>query len=70
MDIQMPRLSGVEVARGLAGQVPPILVFVTAHDHFALTAFELAALDYVVKPYREERLAQAVERARARLAGA
>lgn len=68
MDIQMPRLSGVEVAKRLGGRVPPIIVFVTAHDSYALTAFDLAALDYVVKPFHEERLARAVERARIRLA--
>ena len=68
LDIRMPGVDGLEVARQLAKQVsPPLLVFCTAFDAHALTAFETAALDYLVKPVRPERLAEALRRARTRL---
>ncbi|HYG55198.1 MAG TPA: LytTR family DNA-binding domain-containing protein [Burkholderiales bacterium] len=64
LDIQMPGLSGIEVARHLAGlERPPVVVFVTAHDRHAVEAFELAALDYLLKPVRAERLAAALKKA-------
>jgi two-component system response regulator AlgR len=64
-DIRMPRLDGVELAQQLAGLArPPALVFVTAHDEFALKAFELAAADYLMKPVRAPRLLEALRKAR------
>jgi two-component system LytT family response regulator len=62
LDIQMPDLSGLEVARHLAGAEAPILVFVTAYDQHAVEAFEVAALDYLLKPIRRERLAETMRR--------
>jgi DNA-binding LytR/AlgR family response regulator len=62
LDIHMPDLSGLEVARHLKGDDAPIVVFVTAYDQHAIEAFELAALDYVLKPIRRERLAETVQR--------
>ena len=62
LDIQMPDLSGLEVARHLTGDGAPIVVFVTAYDQHAVEAFEVAALDYLLKPIRRERLADTVRR--------
>ncbi len=62
LDIHMPDLSGLEVARHLRGADAPIVVFVTAYDRYAVEAFEVAALDYVLKPIRRERLAETVQR--------
>ena len=62
LDIQMPDLSGLEVARHLTGENAPMVVFVTAYDQHAVEAFEVAALDYLLKPIRRERLAEAVRR--------
>lgn len=63
LDVRMPGLSGLELARVLSRFVrPPVLVFVTAYDDHAVDAFELQALDYVLKPVRAERLAEAVRR--------
>lgn len=64
LDIQMPRLDGFEVVE-LAG-ARTRYVFVTAYDQFALKAFEVRALDYLLKPFSRERLAQALENVRAR----
>ncbi|ATJ86365.1 LytR/AlgR family response regulator transcription factor [Ralstonia solanacearum] len=70
LDIRMPGLSGIDVARALAqGAQRPLVVFVTAHDQFALDAFEQAAVDYVLKPVQTERLAATVLRLKERLAG-
>lgn len=64
VDIQMPGMSGLELVEAL-DQVPlPAVVFVTAHDAYAIRAFELNALDYLLKPVTRERLAQSVERVR------
>lgn len=64
VDIRMPRMDGIELARQLAGQPqPPALVFVTAYDEFALQAFELAAVDYLLKPARAPRLLDALKKA-------
>jgi len=69
-DIRMPRMDGVELAQQLAGLPdPPAIVFVTAYDEFALKAFELAAVDYLLKPARAPRLLDALRKAR-RLVGA
>ena len=62
LDIQMPDLSGLEVARHLTGEDAPVVVFVTAFDQHAVEAFEVAALDYLLKPIRRERLAEAMRR--------
>jgi len=62
LDIHMPDLSGLEVARHLKGAEAPVVVFVTAYDQHAIEAFELAALDYVLKPLRRDRLADTVRR--------
>ena len=63
LDIQMPGLGGLEVARHLATlENPPTVVFVTAHDRHAVEAFELNALDYLLKPVRAERLAAALRK--------
>jgi two-component system response regulator AlgR len=72
LDIAMPLMDGLEAARHLARlERPPAVVFCTAYDEHALAAFEAAAVDYLVKPVRRERLAEALERARrARAAGA
>ncbi|HEX4928079.1 MAG TPA: LytTR family DNA-binding domain-containing protein [Burkholderiales bacterium] len=66
LDIQMPGMGGLELARHLAGlEQPPAVVFVTAHDRHAVEAFELNALDYLLKPVRAERLAAALRKAAA-----
>lgn len=63
LDVQMPGLTGVELAQVLTRfRNPPPIVFVTAHEQHAVDAFELRAVDYVLKPVREERLAEAVRR--------
>ena len=69
LDIQMPGLSGFEVARRLLdrGQEPPALVFVTAFDQHAIEAFEVNAVDYLLKPVDGTRLEQALDRARRRV---
>ena len=62
LDIQMPGLTGLEVAQGVEGRTA--LVFVTAYDQYAVQAFEQAALDYVLKPVRPERLQTTLDRLR------
>lgn len=70
LDIAMPGIDGLEAARRLAQADPPTaVVFCTAYDAHALSAFEAAALDYLVKPVRPERLSAALGRVRAFLAG-
>ena len=64
LDIEMPKLSGFEVAELLGPEVA--VVFVTAYDRFAVKAFEVHAADYVLKPYRAERIREALRRARER----
>ena len=67
LDVHMPGLSGIDAARGMAGQAE--IVFVTAYDQYAVQAFEQGAIDYLVKPFEEPRLAATVERLRRRLEG-
>jgi DNA-binding LytR/AlgR family response regulator len=62
LDIQMPGLTGLEVAQGIEGATR--VVFVTAYDEYALTAFDAEAIDYVLKPVTAERLGRAIERTR------
>ena len=66
LDIRMPGLTGLDVARAAGPDVH--VVFVTAFDEYALQAFERAAIDYVLKPVTDDRLLQTIERLRARLA--
>ncbi|NOT33732.1 MAG: response regulator transcription factor [Candidatus Eisenbacteria bacterium] len=67
LDIQMPDFDGFEVVRRVAGEHLPAVVFVTAHDEFALRAFEIHALDYLLKPVAPGRLRDAIERVRREL---
>lgn len=65
MDIRMPGTDGIAAARALAeAEAPPAVVFVTAYGEHALAAFDVQAVDYLVKPVRRDRLAQALNRAR------
>jgi two-component system LytT family response regulator len=69
LDIHMPGISGLDLARSLATQEhPPMIVFVTAHDRYAVSAFELDAVDYLLKPYVNERVEEALDRLRSALA--
>jgi len=68
LDVHMPGLNGVEAARSIARRAE--VVFVTAYEQYAVTAFEQGALDYVVKPFDEARLADTVQRLQQRLARA
>ncbi|HIG11841.1 MAG: LytTR family DNA-binding domain-containing protein [bacterium] len=67
LDIQMPGLSGFEVAEELE-EDPPVIIFATAFDQYALAAFEVNAVDYLLKPFDDERFRQALLRAKQRLA--
>jgi two-component system LytT family response regulator len=67
LDIQMPGLNGLEVAAQLEQETAPLIVFVTAYDEHAVKAFDLNAVDYLLKPYDKERLLKAVTRVRDRL---
>jgi two-component system, LytTR family, response regulator len=64
LDVQMPGKTGLEVARAIGPDKMPATIFVTAYDQHALQAFDLAALDYLVKPFDDERFEQAFHRAR------
>ncbi|HEX5475708.1 MAG TPA: LytTR family DNA-binding domain-containing protein [Vicinamibacterales bacterium] len=64
LDVQMPKLDGFEVLDLIGGEVP--VVFITAYDQYALRAFEVHAIDYLLKPFSAERFAQAIDRARER----
>ncbi|MEO8132769.1 MAG: LytTR family DNA-binding domain-containing protein [Betaproteobacteria bacterium] len=72
LDIQMPEMTGLEVARSLAasGDLKCHVVFVTAFDHYAVEAFEANAVDYVLKPYSDARLQAAVDRLKERMSTA
>jgi len=67
LDIRMPGLSGLDLARAIDPQDAPAFIFVTAFSRFATDAFELAAVDYLLKPVEFDRLHEALERARVRL---
>jgi two-component system LytT family response regulator len=67
LDVEMPRGSGLDVVREVGPSKMPVTVFVTAHGDFAVEAFELAAADYLLKPYSDERFDEAFRRARARV---
>ena len=66
LDVQMPKLSGFEVLELIGRNVP--VIFTTAYDQYALSAFEVHAIDYLLKPFSAERFAEALARARERLA--
>ena len=68
LDVQMPGMDGFEVLKSLRGD-PPHVVFATAYDEYALRAFEVEAVDYLLKPFARQRVHDAVERVRSRLAG-
>ena len=67
LDVQMPEVSGFDVLRALPPETWPAVIFVTAHDQHAVEAFEVHALDYLLKPFTQARLLAAVERARQHL---
>jgi two-component system, LytTR family, response regulator len=69
LDVQMPGGTGLDVVRALGASRMPPVIFVTAFDAYAVQAFEVNAVDYVLKPFDPERLQAAVERARTRIAG-
>ncbi|MCX2778314.1 LytR/AlgR family response regulator transcription factor [Microbulbifer thermotolerans] len=70
VDIQMPGISGLELVQRIPVEQLPQVVFVTAYDQYAVEAFEVNAVDYVLKPIEEERLALALERVREKIANA
>jgi two-component system LytT family response regulator len=66
LDIQMASMSGIELARALDPETLPIIVFVTAFDEYAVEAFDVSAVDYLLKPFDEERFERTIERVRER----
>jgi len=69
LDVQMPELTGLDVVRTIGAERMPPVIFVTAHDEYAIRAFEIAAIDYLLKPVAAERFALAFRRAVGRLRG-
>lgn len=67
LDVQMPELNGFEVLAQLGPGEVPAVIFVTAYDHYALRAFDIHALDYLLKPFRDDRFHDAVGRAKAQI---
>ena len=67
LDVQMPGKTGIEVVREIGAEQMPATIFVTAYDQFAVQAFDVAAVDYLVKPFDDERFEAAFARARQRL---
>jgi two-component system LytT family response regulator len=70
LDVQMPRMDGFAVVEAVGADKMPVVIFVTAHDRYAIRAFEINAVDYLLKPVTEERFRMAFERARNRLRAA
>jgi len=68
LDIQMPEVDGFEVVQSIDADRMPIVIFITAYDQHALKAFEVHALDYLLKPFKQDRFKKALQRARAQLA--
>ena len=64
LDVQMPRLNGFEVLEAIEAGAMPVVIFTTAHDDHALRAFEVSAVDYRLKPFKQTRFRKALERAR------
>ena len=69
LDVQMPRIDGFAVVQAIGAERMPPVIFVTAHDQYAIRAFEIAAIDYLLKPVTEERFALSFKRAIGRLRG-
>ncbi len=69
LDVQMPEMDGFAVVSALAAEELPHVIFVTAYDQYAVRAFEVHALDYLLKPFDQERFEQALERARRQVRG-
>jgi len=67
LDVEMPGCNGLEVAERLPAENPPVVVFVTAHERFALDAFDVQAVDYLLKPFDRDRLQTALRRAEERV---
>ncbi len=68
LDVQMPECGGFDVLELLGGDLPPVIIFVTAYDEYALRAFEAGALDYLLKPFDDARFGRALNRAKEKLA--
>jgi two-component system, LytTR family, response regulator len=69
LDVQMPEMTGFDVIRQIGPEAMPVTILVTAYDKYAVRAFEMNAIDYLLKPFGEQRFAQALKRAKQRLAG-
>lgn len=69
LDIRLSDMSGFDVLRALEPDERPVVIFVTAHQQYAVAAFEAAAIDYLVKPFSDERFEAALQRARRQVAG-
>src|ERR1700693_3630209 len=67
LDVQMPEMDGFSVVKEIGPEQMPAVVFVTAHDQYAIQAFEINAIDYLLKSVTEERFAQALGRAKVRI---
>lgn len=67
LETRIPRLNGFEILKKIKAEAMPLVIFVTAHEHFAAQAFEVQAVDYLVKPFKKKRLKIAVSRARAQI---
>lgn len=63
LDIHMPKMSGIEIVKSLSQSQMPMIIFVTAYDKYAISAFEASAIDYVLKPIDKERVTRAIKRA-------
>ena len=68
LDVQMPECDGFDVIEMLGSDAPPVIIFVTAYDQYALRAFEAGALDYLLKPFDDARFNRSLQRAKDRLA--
>jgi two-component system LytT family response regulator len=68
LDVQMPECDGFDVLELLGSDLPPTVIFVTAYDEYAIRAFEVGALDYLLKPFDDSRFGRALNRAKDRLA--
>jgi len=69
LDVQMPEMSGIDVVNAVGSEAAPAIVFVTAYERYAVQAFDIDALDYLVKPFSRERFFQTLERAKRHIAG-
>jgi two-component system LytT family response regulator len=67
LDVQMPRLNGFDVLEAIAPELAPLVIFTTAHDEHAIQAFEVNALDYLLKPFKQARFKMALQRVREHL---